>query len=60
MSVCLSGHLNVVDDQGELKDFGVAGDWGFDKRKFLDIPPPRNLSLPVPGVPESVVCLNFF
>lgn len=50
----------MVDDQGELKDFGVAGDWGFDKRKFLDIPPPRNLSLPVPGVPESVVCLNFF
>ncbi|KAK6140383.1 hypothetical protein DH2020_025867 [Rehmannia glutinosa] len=29
----------------------------FDKRSYLDGPPPRNLSLPPPGVPESVATL---
>lgn len=55
------GHFthNVVDDQGELVN-GVKEDWGFDKRVFLNVPPPRNLSLPPPGVPESVVCLNIY
>ncbi|KAL8542126.1 hypothetical protein ACS0TY_003112 [Phlomoides rotata] len=36
---------------------GVKGDWGFDKRAFLNVVPPRNLSLPPPGVPQSVVTL---
>ncbi|CAH9085182.1 unnamed protein product [Cuscuta epithymum] len=37
--------------------FGVAGDWGFNKRTYLNITPPRDLPLPPPGVPESVVTL---
>ncbi|KAG6649657.1 hypothetical protein CIPAW_07G226800 [Carya illinoinensis] len=42
--------------KGELT-YGKIGEWRFDKRSYDDIPPPRNLSLPPPGVPESVVTL---
>ncbi|XP_010544263.1 PREDICTED: uncharacterized protein LOC104816926 [Tarenaya hassleriana] len=42
--------------KGELT-YGRVGEWRFDKRAFLSGPPPRNLSLPPPGVPESVVRL---
>ncbi|KAF9593356.1 hypothetical protein IFM89_021760 [Coptis chinensis] len=34
--------------------YGKFGEWRFDKRSYLRGPPPRNLSLPPPGVPESV------
>ncbi|RWW76337.1 hypothetical protein BHE74_00015576 [Ensete ventricosum] len=44
-------------DRGELT-YGKIGEWRFDKRSFLLGPPPRNLSLPPPGVPESVVCIS--
>lgn len=40
--------------QGELT-YGKIGEWRFDKRSYLMGPPPKNLSLPPPGVPESVV-----
>uniref|UniRef100_N1R0N8 Hydroxyproline O-arabinosyltransferase-like domain-containing protein n=1 Tax=Aegilops tauschii TaxID=37682 RepID=N1R0N8_AEGTA len=39
--------------KGELT-YGKIGEWRFDKRSYLRSPPPRNLSLPPPGVPESV------
>lgn len=42
--------------KGELT-YGKMGDWRFDKRSYLSGPPPKNLSLPPPGVPESVVRL---
>ncbi|KAK4421898.1 Hydroxyproline O-arabinosyltransferase 3 [Sesamum alatum] len=42
--------------KGELT-YGKIGEWRFDKRSYLDGPPPRNLSSPPPGVPESVVTL---
>ncbi|GAB2218423.1 hypothetical protein Droror1_Dr00001646 [Drosera rotundifolia] len=42
--------------KGELT-YGKIGKWRFDKRSHLNGPPPRNLSLPPPGVPESVVRL---
>ncbi|KAG6629840.1 hydroxyproline O-arabinosyltransferase PLENTY-like [Carya illinoinensis] len=42
--------------KGELT-YGKIGEWRFDKRSYLTRPPPRNLSLPPPGVPESVVRL---
>ncbi|XP_010557869.1 PREDICTED: uncharacterized protein LOC104826730 [Tarenaya hassleriana] len=42
--------------KGELT-YGKIGEWRFDKRSHLQGPPPRNLSLPPPGVPESVVTL---
>ncbi|KAK4407459.1 Hydroxyproline O-arabinosyltransferase RDN2 [Sesamum angolense] len=42
--------------KGELT-YGKIGEWRFDKRSHLRGPPPRNLSLPPPGVPESVVRL---
>ncbi|CAN0905465.1 Hydroxyproline O-arabinosyltransferase PLENTY [Linum grandiflorum] len=42
--------------KGELT-YGKIGEWRFDKRSYLGGPPPRNLSLPPPGVPESVVRL---
>ncbi|KAJ0021553.1 hypothetical protein Pint_30848 [Pistacia integerrima] len=41
---------------GELT-YGKIGEWRFDKRSYLSGPPPRNFSLPPPGVPESVVRL---
>ncbi|PQQ07406.1 uncharacterized protein Pyn_32154 [Prunus yedoensis var. nudiflora] len=37
--------------------YGKIGEWRFDKRSYLSGPPPRNLSLPPPGVPESVIRL---
>ncbi|KAJ4769318.1 hypothetical protein LUZ62_053575 [Rhynchospora pubera] len=42
--------------KGELT-YGKIGEWRFDKRSYLSGPPPRNLTLPPPGVPESVVTL---
>ncbi|XP_020087308.1 hydroxyproline O-arabinosyltransferase 3-like isoform X1 [Ananas comosus] len=42
--------------KGELT-YGKIGEWRFDKRSYLKGPLPRNLSLPPPGVPESVVTL---
>ncbi|KAH6759822.1 Hyp O-arabinosyltransferase-like protein [Perilla frutescens var. hirtella] len=42
--------------KGELT-YGKIGEWRFDKRSFLRAPPPRNLSMPPPGVPESVATL---
>ncbi|KAJ6315386.1 hypothetical protein OIU78_018806 [Salix suchowensis] len=44
------------DLEGELT-YGKIGEWRFDKRSHLSGPPPKNLSLPPPGVPESVVRL---
>lgn len=44
--------------QGELT-YGKIGEWRFDKRSYLRGPPPKNLTLPPPGVPESVVCALF-
>ena len=41
--------------QGELT-YGKIGEWRFDKRSYDNTIPPRNLPLPPPGVPESVVC----
>ncbi|KAJ7545137.1 hypothetical protein O6H91_09G108900 [Diphasiastrum complanatum] len=37
--------------------YGQIGEWRFDKRSFTRGAPPRNLPLPPPGVPESVVTL---
>ncbi|KAK1422805.1 hypothetical protein QVD17_18093 [Tagetes erecta] len=42
--------------KGELT-YGTTGEWSFDKRSYSKGPPPRNLSMPPPGVPESVVTL---
>nr|AFK40625.1 unknown [Medicago truncatula] len=42
--------------KGELT-YGKIGEWRFDKRSHLRGPPPRNLPLPPPGVPESVATL---
>ncbi|XP_050203898.1 hydroxyproline O-arabinosyltransferase NOD3-like [Mercurialis annua] len=42
--------------KGELT-YGKIGEWRFDKRSYLSGPPPRNLPLPPPGVPESVARL---
>ncbi|OIV99062.1 hypothetical protein TanjilG_32321 [Lupinus angustifolius] len=42
--------------KGELTDDKI-GEWRFDKRSHEQRPIPRNLSLPPPGVPESVVTL---
>lgn len=42
--------------QGVLT-YGKIGEWRFDKRSHLLGAPPRNLPLPPPGVPESVVTL---
>ncbi|GMJ07738.1 hydroxyproline O-arabinosylatransferase 1 [Hibiscus trionum] len=44
------------DLKGELT-YGKIGEWRFDKRSYTTTVPPRNLSLPPPGVPESVVTL---
>jgi len=43
-------------NEGQLT-YGKIGEWRFDKRSYLESLPPRNLSLPPPGVPESVVTL---
>ncbi|KAL8248291.1 hypothetical protein R6Q59_005159 [Mikania micrantha] len=42
--------------KGELT-YGKIGEWRFDKRSYMQGPPPRNLSMPPPGVPDSVVTL---
>ncbi|XP_020962733.1 hydroxyproline O-arabinosyltransferase 3 isoform X1 [Arachis ipaensis] len=42
--------------KGQLT-YGKIGEWRFDKRSYLLGPPPKNLSLPPPGVPKSVVRL---
>uniref|UniRef100_A0A6N2K582 Hydroxyproline O-arabinosyltransferase-like domain-containing protein n=1 Tax=Salix viminalis TaxID=40686 RepID=A0A6N2K582_SALVM len=42
--------------KGQLT-YGKIGEWRFDKRSYLRAPPPKNLPLPPPGVPESVVTL---
>ncbi|XP_065877721.1 hydroxyproline O-arabinosyltransferase NOD3-like isoform X2 [Euphorbia lathyris] len=39
--------------EGKLT-YGKVGEWRFDKRSYLSGPPPKNLTLPPPGVPESV------
>ncbi|WMV58763.1 hypothetical protein MTR67_052148 [Solanum verrucosum] len=39
--------------QGELT-YGKIGDWRFNKRSYIKGPPPKNLSLPPPNIPESV------
>lgn len=44
------------DMKGHLT-YGKIGQWRFDKRSYDSVPPPRNLPLPPPGVPESVVTL---
>ena len=40
--------------QGVLT-YGKIGEWRFDKRSFPGGAPPKNLPLPPPGVPETVV-----
>ncbi|XP_057515078.1 hydroxyproline O-arabinosyltransferase NOD3-like isoform X1 [Amaranthus tricolor] len=42
--------------KGELT-YGKIGEWRFDKRTYLSNPPPKNLTLPPPGIPETVVRL---
>ncbi|XP_015971939.1 hydroxyproline O-arabinosyltransferase 1 isoform X1 [Arachis duranensis] len=42
--------------KGELT-YGKIGEWRFDKRSYDHVAPPKNLTLPPPGVPESVVTL---
>ncbi|KAG4931340.1 hypothetical protein AAZX31_17G202000 [Glycine max] len=42
--------------KGELT-YGKIGEWRFDKRSYDKVAPPKNLTLPPPGVPESVVTL---
>ncbi|KAI4337281.1 hypothetical protein L6164_015717 [Bauhinia variegata] len=42
--------------KGELT-YGKIGEWRFDKRSYDHVAPPKNLPLPPPGVPESVVTL---
>ncbi|GER40741.1 root determined nodulation 1 [Striga asiatica] len=42
--------------KGELT-YGKIGEWIFDKRSYISGPPPKNISLPPSGVPESVVRL---
>ncbi|KAF3631121.1 putative ultraviolet-B receptor UVR8-like isoform X1 [Capsicum annuum] len=37
--------------------YGEIGEWRFDKRSYIHGPLPKNLSLPPPSVPESVVTL---
>ncbi|KAL3566094.1 hypothetical protein D5086_031509 [Populus alba] len=44
------------DMKGKLT-YGKIGEWRFDKRSYDNAIPPRNLPLPPPGVPESVVTL---
>ncbi|KAL4563568.1 hypothetical protein LXL04_027611 [Taraxacum kok-saghyz] len=41
------------DMEGE-STIGNIGGWHFDKRDYLQEPPPRNISMPPPEVPESV------
>ena len=45
--------------QGELT-YGKIGEWRFDKRSYTTGAPPKNMSLPPPGVPETVVSSTAF
>ena len=49
--------VSCFDIQGNLT-YGKIGEWRFDKRSFDAVWPPKNLPLPPPGVPESVVCFH--
>jgi hypothetical protein len=40
--------------QGEMT-YGTIGEWRFDKRSYTQGAPPKNLPLPPPGVPQTVV-----
>ncbi|CAO2837381.1 unnamed protein product [Amaranthus hypochondriacus] len=42
--------------KGELT-YGEITDWHFDKRSYQNVPPPKNITLPPPGAPETVVKL---
>ncbi|KAG0570125.1 hypothetical protein KC19_6G140600 [Ceratodon purpureus] len=42
--------------KGELT-YGKIGEWRFDKRSYTTGAPPKNMSLPPPGVPETVITL---
>ncbi|KFK27793.1 hypothetical protein AALP_AA8G430100 [Arabis alpina] len=44
------------DMQGHLT-YGKIGEWRFDKRSYDSSPPPKNLTMPPPGVAQSVVTL---
>ncbi|XP_019173998.1 PREDICTED: hydroxyproline O-arabinosyltransferase 1-like [Ipomoea nil] len=44
------------DKKGTLT-YGKIGAWRFDKRSYINVWPPRNLPLPPPGIPKSVVTL---
>ncbi|GMQ08020.1 hypothetical protein CsSME_00051949 [Camellia sinensis var. sinensis] len=44
------------DMKGKLT-YGKIGEWRFEKRSYTTAWPPKNLPLPPPGVPESVVTL---
>ncbi|KAF2563138.1 hypothetical protein F2Q70_00018704 [Brassica cretica] len=44
------------DMKGKLT-YGKVGEWRFDKRSYDSTPPPRNLTMPPPGVSQSVVTL---
>ncbi|CAH2044403.1 unnamed protein product [Thlaspi arvense] len=44
------------DMKGRLT-YGKVGEWRFDKRSYDSTPPPRNLTMPPPGVSQSVVTL---
>ncbi|GER46313.1 root determined nodulation 1 [Striga asiatica] len=44
------------NSEGELL-IDEKGEWRFDKRDYLHSPPPRNLTLPPQGAPESVATL---
>ena len=47
-------HLPILFHQGKLT-YGKIGEWRFDKRSYSNGAPPKNLPLPPPGVPETVV-----
>jgi len=49
----------LYNSQGKMM-VGKIGEWRFDKRSYGDKPPPRNLTLPPRGVPESVVYIYSF
>ena len=34
---------------------GKYGEWRFDKRTYASLPPPRNLGMPPPGMPNALV-----
>ncbi|KAL9233583.1 hypothetical protein vseg_008562 [Gypsophila vaccaria] len=47
---------NNFNMKGEVT-YGKVGEWHFDKRTYLTEPLPKNLTLPPPGTPETVVTL---